>query len=602
MRIGYIVLSLILLLPWSAAHAQRVSAGTEAVLDSFERLQSHNKPLEALELLQAATRKTSTAGDLAYLYAFQSALYTSMDSLRAGKEMLDLSMENAEKSKKNTSMAVAYRAKAFINYILNLPDATVEDALTGLRYLGDSDEDPITAYNLNYLLYSIYSRWDDEEKMRKYIGICAEYAAKAESPNLQVNVNNGLASMYLAKYRKTHQAADRDSNLYYLNNAFALYQAHPEEVSGNTTAIICINLAFHYLELVSGDIATRKQHAFEYLDIAEEKLRNKQATAEKWANVYGIRNEFAQQEGNLSLAEQYLQQGLVQLISDSDPHFKLQQLINESLSAIAQRKNDFRAALMYQKRADEMLRKAFDEQQLQNAQKLEIQYETEKKDQQLQLLNERAEFRKRQNYLYGGIAVALAFAAVFVFLSYRFKLKYSVERERKLQQEKEETERQMALQLQLEKEEQARLKAEQELMELKRLQLEKETLTNSLIIEHKNDTLKQIQDKIREGDTGNIQKLLKAEMLVRTDFDDIKTQIQELHPNFFGRLTEEAQQKLTPLDLKYCAYLYLKMTTKQIAQILHVAPQSVRMFKYRLKQKFGLDKADDLEDFLQRFG
>ena len=54
--------------------------------------------------------------------------------------------------------------------------------------------------------------------------------------------------------------------------------------------------------------------------------------------------------------------------------------------------------------------------------------------------------------------------------------------------------------------------------------------------------------------------------------------------------------------LKYCAYIYLQMSTKQIAQVLHVEAQSVRMFKYRLKQKFSLPKEADLETFLQEVG
>ena len=87
-------------------------------------------------------------------------------------------------------------------------------------------------------------------------------------------------------------------------------------------------------------------------------------------------------------------------------------------------------------------------------------------------------------------------------------------------------------------------------------------------------------------------------MLLNADFEDIKIQIQALHPDFFNQLNEKATQKLTSLDLKYCSYIYLKMTTKQIAQALHVEPQSVRMFKYRLKQKFGLGKDVDLEIFL----
>ena len=44
------------------------------------------------------------------------------------------------------------------------------------------------------------------------------------------------------------------------------------------------------------------------------------------------------------------------------------------------------------------------------------------------------------------------------------------------------------------------------------------------------------------------------------------------------------------------------MTTKQIAQLLHVDVQSVRMFKYRLKQKFGLEKDANLGQFLVEIG
>src|SRR5690606_37035257 len=127
-----------------------------------------------------------------------------------------------------------------------------------------------------------------------------------------------------------------------------------------------------------------------------------------------------------------------QLMGDDRNHFKLEYLVNIELADISKKKNDLRSALTYQQKAEELLRKSFDAQQLWNAQKLEIQYETDKKDQQLELLNERADFRKRQNYLYGGIAVALLFGLAFMYTSYRFRLKYSIEREKKLQQEKEE--------------------------------------------------------------------------------------------------------------------------------------------------------------------
>ena len=78
-----------------------------------------------------------------------------------------------------------------------------------------------------------------------------------------------------------------------------------------------------------------------------------------------------------------------------------------------------------------------------------------------------------------------------------------------------------------------------------------------------------------------------------------KFQIQEIHPNFFKTLNERAVQQLSALDLRYCAYLYLGMDTKQIAHLLHVEPKSVRMTKYRLKQKLGLDSETVLVTYLK---
>jgi DNA-binding CsgD family transcriptional regulator len=41
------------------------------------------------------------------------------------------------------------------------------------------------------------------------------------------------------------------------------------------------------------------------------------------------------------------------------------------------------------------------------------------------------------------------------------------------------------------------------------------------------------------------------------------------------------------------------MDTKKIAGILHIEPKSVRMSRYRIKQKLGLGKEEDLNLFLQ---
>ena len=590
---------LIILFLTTSIQAQHIQSSTADLLRQLERLQLHNRSAEALTILEKETKTNTSSADLAYLYAYQSSIYASMDSLLIAKRLVDRSMEQAQVSKKNTSLAVAYRAKAFLNNVMNNPDLVIKDALEGLRIVEKDDEDLVTKYHLNYLLYGAYSKWDDSEKMEDYIRKARYYALKSNNVNLQANVNNGISSMYLTRYRKTAQQNLLDSSFYYLNDSWELQQKNPEKVSGNTYVITCVNLANYYLEFSKTDLSSRKQKALRYLNLAEDKLKKKEATSEKWMNIFGIKSGFAKIEGNQALAEQYLLQGLSQLINANGNYFRLEYTLNKDLAQLAQNRNDLKAALTYQNRAEELLKKSFNEQQLFNAQKLEVQYETAKKDQELQLLKEREAFNRKQKYLYGGIALAVIFGLAFMFISYHFKLRYSIEREKKLAKEKQDSEQQAQMQLLLEKEEQARLKAEQELLDLRRQQLEKEALANSLIIDRKNETLKQIQNKIQSGEAAHIQKLLKEEMLLQSDFEDIKLQVQELHPDFFNRLSERSVQKLTPLDLKYCTYLYLKMSTKQIAQALHVETQSVRMFKYRLKQKFGLGKEEDLEDYLQ---
>lgn len=586
------------LLCTATVKSQSLSPSTTKVLDQLEYFHLHNQPEEALNLLATEIENTSETTDLAYLYSYQSTIYATKDSLLLSKKLIDLSMENARKSGNKNALAMAYKGKAFLANAMNMPDVVVKDAIEGLKQIENNDEDPTTKYSLNYLLYGAYSKWDDSEKMETYIRKAQHYALMAENVNLQVNVNNGLSSMYQARFKKTSESQLLDSSYYYLSQSFALQQKNPEKVSGNTFVITCINLANYYLDYSPENLAERKEKAYRYLDLAEEKLKADKASQEKWMNVFGIKSGFAKKEGNPALAEKYLLQGLSHLVAYNKNYYRLEYAVNKDLTDLAFKRNDTKAALQYQQRAEELLKKSFNEQQLFNVQKLEVQYETEKKDKELQLLKEREAFNRKQNYLYGGIASALLFGLGFMFVSYHFKLRYSIEREKKLAQEKEDAEQQAKMQILLEKEEQARLKAEQELLDLRKQQLEKEALANSLIIDRKNETLKQIQNKIQSGEASHIQKLIKEEMLLQTDFEDIKLQIHELHPDFFNRLNEKAVQKLTSLDLKYCTYLYLKMSTKQIAQILHVEPQSVRMFKYRLKQKFGLGKEISLEEFL----
>lgn len=553
----------------------------------------NNDSEAALKIIANNIIKTKSADDLSYLYAYQSALLTSMDSLLLAKKALDKSANFSKNATSNEAKAVYYRAKAHLNRRLNLTDEVVKDAKKGLKLLEKSNLDPDSEYHLNYLLYAVYSKWKNIAKMDEYIRASEKNALQSGNKNNLANAYNGISSTFLAKFNKEKNRKYTDSSYGYLQKSFALHRSFPGKVSSSTFAITCVNLANYFLEQSNKDFSTRKSEAFQYLQLTESEIENNAADPDLLVNIYGIKSDFAAQENNWAEAEELLLTGLKKIKTSKNPSLESQYNIYKRLAEIALKRNDFKTALNHQNDAENILKKSFDQKQIFNAQKLEIQYETEKKDQEIKN-------RKTQNYLYLAIMVASLFGLIFMFSTYHFRLKYSIEREKKIQQEKDETERNAFLQLQLEREEQARLKAEQELLELQQKQLKKEAVANALIIERKNETLKNIQDKLKSGENSDIQKLLRDENQLNQDFEEIKFQIHNIHPNFYTTLSEKANKTLTPLDMKYCAYINLQLSNRQIAKLLHVEETSVRMFKYRLKQKLGLDKETDLEDFLKK--
>lgn len=57
---------------------------------------------------------------------------------------------------------------------------------------------------------------------------------------------------------------------------------------------------------------------------------------------------------------------------------------------------------------------------------------------------------------------------------------------------------------------------------------------------------------------------------------------------------------LTPGELKLCAFLRLKLTTKEIAALSFQNPKSIDMARYRLRKKLKLQKEENLIDYLMK--
>ena len=103
------------------------------------------------------------------------------------------------------------------------------------------------------------------------------------------------------------------------------------------------------------------------------------------------------------------------------------------------------------------------------------------------------------------------------------------------------------------------------------------------------------QEKIRN-------LLLKTDELFRRQFnnkEEFRLYFEKVHPGFFSRL-EGKHPDLSQREVRLCAYLLLKLSTKEIAGMLHIEPSSAEISRIRLRKKLGIDRSVSLTIYLSR--
>lgn len=68
--------------------------------------------------------------------------------------------------------------------------------------------------------------------------------------------------------------------------------------------------------------------------------------------------------------------------------------------------------------------------------------------------------------------------------------------------------------------------------------------------------------------------------------DHLLIELQNSNQHFQGQLKRRFPE-LTAYDLRLCTYLKSNLTTKEIAVLLNITPDSVKKAKHRLRKKIG---------------
>ncbi len=123
---------------------------------------------------------------------------------------------------------------------------------------------------------------------------------------------------------------------------------------------------------------------------------------------------------------------------------------------------------------------------------------------------------------------------------------------------------------------------------------------------HKKQVLLQINqkaNKLQEQPALISEILAEIQEMInpREDWTAFLQHVESVYPGFFPQLRAHAPQ-LTENDFKLCTLLRLQLSSKEMASMLSLSPDSVKTARYRLSQKLGLEKGQKINDFLMALG
>lgn len=104
-------------------------------------------------------------------------------------------------------------------------------------------------------------------------------------------------------------------------------------------------------------------------------------------------------------------------------------------------------------------------------------------------------------------------------------------------------------------------------------------------------------EKIDYENLREILKNIKSQLLTHNDYNHFNENVEKVNHAFTAKL-KKAYPSLTPNEIHLASLLLLKLNTKEIATIKNISPNSVKVLRYRLRQKLNLETSINLSEFL----
>lgn len=500
-----------------------------------------------------------------------------------------LALDEAADQNDDYNYALAEKTMGEVFYLQGAYDNAISfltDALRKFEGLNKRVEFARTKLSLG-AAYQFHDLW--EEALKEF--------HDARDLFLSLNDSSGLAETYGVighYYEKTAQA---DSGFIYQDKALAIYQSLQDE---RGLAIIYDNIGSIHEDL--GDF--KKAYSYFLLSAKYDSLSNNWPVLVNTLNNLG---DTYRKRGQLNESVAYTNKAL--FLADSlNLNYEVLSAYHD-LAKVYRAHGEANLALTYYDSAYEFSQSLFNSQiagQIANFQTL---YETQEKQRAIEQLeaSQKIEKQTRTTMIIGSVTL-IGFVALIAFQERKRRNKatealkaqtaLSDERFKNIELE------QKALKAELENK---KLREEQFYLEIEARS--QDLTTKTLHIIQKNRLLNDLRDQINKLQRETKMKTEAVSKLTRSidkgfqfdrEWEQFQDSFDHVHDDFSHRIKKEFTQ-LTDSEIRLAALIRMGIASKDIATILGISTDSLRVARYRLKKKINPKGSQKLKEFLVEY-
>jgi len=85
-----------------------------------------------------------------------------------------------------------------------------------------------------------------------------------------------------------------------------------------------------------------------------------------------------------------------------------------------------------------------------------------------------------------------------------------------------------------------------------------------------------------------------------SDWEQFEIHFDQVHGDFIHRFKVHFKD-LSPQEIKLSAYLRMNLSSKEIAYLMNISTRGIEIARYRLRKKLGLERIENLQEFILRF-